>query len=357
MRSVLSSLACALALIACAYVAAAPVAFVPNEGSGTVSVIDTATDRVASTITTGGKPRGIAIAPDGKRLYVSDQTANGLAVFDVGTNAAPVRVSLGDSPEGIYLSPDGRRLAAAIEENNQVLIVDTATLAIGNRVAMRGRNPEHAVWSPDARWIYVSAEEADSVDIVDVARGEVVKSITVGERPTVLANYTKDTDLLRKQTDRLFPRTGAGAYLLDAILDASRGLAKRESDRKAMLAITFEGVDYSNRHYQVVLDELKKTGAALHVIAIGTPSSSLSDEMRNRNMVIAEGTDRTGGRRDQVLAVSGIPDKLKQAADELVGQYLLTYGRPDTLIPGEKLEVRSTRPNVTVRAPTRLINR
>lgn len=184
-----------------------------------------------------------------------------------------------------------------------------------------------------------------------------VALITIGERPTVLANYTKDTDLLRKQTDRLFPRTGAGAYLLDAILDASRGLAKRESDRKAILAITFEGVDYSNRHYQVVLDELKKTGAALHVIAIGTPSSSLSDEMRNRNMVIAEGTDRTGGRRDQVLAVSGIPDKLKQAAEELVGQYLLTYGRPDTLIPGEKLEVRSTRPNVTVRAPTRLINR
>lgn len=184
-----------------------------------------------------------------------------------------------------------------------------------------------------------------------------VALITIGERPTVLANYTKDTDLLRKQTDRLFPRTGAGAYLLDAILDASRGLAKRESDRKAILAITFEGVDYSNRHYQVVLDELRKTGAGLHVIAVGTPSSSLSDEMRNRNLVIAEGTDRTGGRRDQVLAVSGIPDKLKQAADELVGQYLLTYGRPDTLIPGERLEVRSTRPNVTVRAPTRLVNR
>ncbi|HEX2389917.1 MAG TPA: hypothetical protein VHL33_02490, partial [Casimicrobiaceae bacterium] len=43
---------------------AAPFAYVPNEGSGNVSVIDTATDRVVRTISLGGKPRGIAIAPD-----------------------------------------------------------------------------------------------------------------------------------------------------------------------------------------------------------------------------------------------------------------------------------------------------
>ena len=101
-----------------------------------------------------------------------------------------------------------------------------------------------------------------------------------------------------------------------------------------------------------MLDELKKSGAALHVIAVGTPSSSLDDEQRNRGMVIAEGTSRTGGRRDQVLAVSGLPEKLKQAADELVNQYVVTYTRPEMLIPPEKVEVATKRPNVTVRART-----
>ena len=48
-----------------------------------------------------------------------------------------------------------------------------------------------------------------------------------------------------------------------------------------------------------------KSGAALHVIALGTPSGSMDDEMRNRGQVISEGTARTGGRRDQVLALSG----------------------------------------------------
>lgn len=184
-------------------------------------------------------------------------------------------------------------------------------------------------------------------------RGQVAL-ITLGDRPTVLANYTADFDDLQKRVARIFPKPGSGAYLLDAILDASRGLARRQGDRRVIVALTFEGTDFSNRQYQQVLDELQKSGAALHVIAVGTPSSSLSDEMRNRNIVIGDGTARTGGRRDQVLANMGIPDRLKLAADELLHQYVLTYTRPDKLIPPEKLSVTSNRPNVTVRAPSRL---
>jgi VWFA-related protein len=177
--------------------------------------------------------------------------------------------------------------------------------------------------------------------------------ITIGERPTVLAPYTDDTEQLKQRAARIFPRTSAGAYLLDAIFDASRALAKRSVTRGAIVAVTFEGVDFSNHHYQPVLDELQKSGAALHVIAIGSPSASLSDEMRNRNLVIGEGTARTGGRRDQVLALSGLPDKLKQAADELANQYVVSYARPDKLIPPEKVEVSSPRRDLTVRARTR----
>ena len=181
--------------------------------------------------------------------------------------------------------------------------------------------------------------------------------ITVGERPTVLAPYTTDTEVLNQRVGRIFPRTNSGAYLLDAIVDASKALAKREAARPIILAVTFEGVEHSNQHHDVVLRELTRSGAALHVIAIGSPSASLDDEMRARGLVLSEGPQRTGGRRDQVLAVSGIPDKLKQAADELLNQYVVTYGRPDKLIPPEKISVTSTRPNVTVRARTRLNER
>jgi VWFA-related protein len=178
--------------------------------------------------------------------------------------------------------------------------------------------------------------------------------ITVGERSAVLAPFTSDTQLLQKRTGAIFGRPASGAYLLDGIADASRALARREGARRVIVAVTFEGVDYSNRQREFVLDELAKSGAALHVIAIGRPSDSLSDEMRNRNMVIAQGTERTGGRRDHVLADSGIPSRLQQAADELVHQYVVTYSSPERLIPHERVSVSTTRPDLTARAPSRL---
>lgn len=184
-----------------------------------------------------------------------------------------------------------------------------------------------------------------------------VALITTGERPTVQSTYSDDTEALKKSVNRIFPRQGSGAYLLDAIYDASRALARRQVERPAIVAITFEGVEYSNRYYQPVLEELQKSGATLHVLQVGTPSSSLSDEMRNRNIVIADGTERTGGRRDQVLSVNGLPDRLKQVADELTGQYVVTYARPEKLIPPERLEVGTTRQDLTVRAPRRLADR
>ena len=69
---------------------------------------------------------------------------------------------------------------------------------------------------------------------------------------------------------------------------------------------------------------------------------------------IAEGTSLTGGRRDQILAESGLSDRMAQLADELTSQYLVAYSRPEQLIPPEKLDVSVTKPGLTVRAPKRL---
>ena len=179
--------------------------------------------------------------------------------------------------------------------------------------------------------------------------------ITFGERPTSLVEYTSNAELLKRGVGRIFPRRGAGAYLLEAIQEASRGIRRRESPRRHIVVVTMESdTEFSNLYYQNVLKEVQESGAALHVLAVGTPSGAQTDEMRNRNVVIADGPERSGGGRHQVLSVMGIPDKLKEVAGELLNQYVVTYGRPDTLIPPEKIEVRVNRPDVTVHAPTRL---
>jgi VWFA-related protein len=181
--------------------------------------------------------------------------------------------------------------------------------------------------------------------------------ITFGERPTTLSEYSRSTAELKRAVGRIFARPGSGPYLLDAIVDAARGLSRRETERAVIVAITIEGIEFSNRLYQGVLEELEKSGAALHVLAIGTPSGSLDDAMRNRGVVLAEGTGRTGGRRDQLLSEIALPDRLKALAAELSNQYAVTYARPETLVPPETLEVSVDRPGLTVRAPRRLPSR
>ena len=176
---------------------------------------------------------------------------------------------------------------------------------------------------------------------------------TFGERPTVLVDYTDSQVALQKGITRIFARQGGGAYLLEALVELSQGMQRRqEAPRKAIVIITIEaGPEFSNLYSKNVLDALKRSGATLHVMAMGSPSSSDSDEMRNRNISIADGTELTGGRREQVLAESGLSDRLVQLADELTNQYVVSYSRPESLIPPEKLQVTVTKPGLTVRAP------
>ena len=193
---------------------------------------------------------------------------------------------------------------------------------------------------------------------IDKLQGKAeIALITFGERPTTLVEYTSSAEQLKRGVGRVFPKTGAGPYLLDAIIDASRGLEKRKATRPVIVAVTVEGIEFSNAHFEQVLAALDKSGATMHALAIGTPSDSQDDEMRNRNVVLSEGPDRSGGRREQVLADSGLPEKMRQVADTLINQYVVTYGRPETLIPPQRIEVTSNRPGVTVRARTRLSGR
>ena len=181
-----------------------------------------------------------------------------------------------------------------------------------------------------------------------------ISIVTFGERPVIAVNYTTDQAKLQDAAKRIFPRSGSGGYLMDAIVEVSKGLQKREAVRPVIAVLMLEGgVEFSNRNYTSVLAELDKGGAALHVVALGQPNASLTDEIRNRSQAIALGTERTGGRRDQVLALTAAAPKMQQLASELLHQYVVTYAHPETLIPPEKIEVTVTKPGLTARARTR----
>jgi len=176
------------------------------------------------------------------------------------------------------------------------------------------------------------------------ARHEV-SLITIAERPTINTDYTTDIAQLIKGAQRIFSMPGSGTYLLDAIMEVCKGFKTREASRPVIVAITTEGPELSDRHYTAVLEPLRESGAAFHVMVVGRPRNNDED----RSVVLSQGTSDTGGRYDTVLASSALPTRLKQVAAELTHQFRVTYARPQTLIPPEKITVASAKQGLTVR--------
>jgi VWA domain-containing protein len=142
-----------------------------------------------------------------------------------------------------------------------------------------------------------------------------------GERPTLLTDYTSDPARLEKGVGRLFARTGSGAYALDALVEASRGLRTREGARSAIVVITTEGPEFSQRYHETVLDELGKTGATLHSFVLDRRRVSfLDDGVRERELTLAKGATTTGGRREHLLTSMALTERLRDLADELKSQ-------------------------------------
>jgi YVTN family beta-propeller protein len=81
-------------------------AYVTNAGSDTVSVIDTATNTVTTTVTVGSGPGGVAITPDGAFAYATNVNSGNVSVIDTASNTVTTTVPVGSYPIGVAITPD-----------------------------------------------------------------------------------------------------------------------------------------------------------------------------------------------------------------------------------------------------------
>jgi hypothetical protein len=175
-------------------------------------------------------------------------------------------------------------------------------------------------------------------------RRNEIAIVTLGSRPTILADYSIEPKVLRGAIDRIWPDSvNGGYYLLNGIIEVSQGIKKRESPRPVIVAIVSEGQELSDRLPEQVFTPLRDSGAALYVISVGSPTGGVSDDVRYRDRVIDEGPRLSGGMHTQLLAASALSGKLAQLANVLTHSYLVTYGHPDSLIPPERITVAAKR--------------
>jgi hypothetical protein len=144
---------------------------------------------------------------------------------------------------------------------------------------------------------------------------------------------------------------GSGAYLLQALKDISAGFIQRDFDRGVILAIITEGPEFSELSDQQVLPALRESGAALHALVFQSirGADQRDPNVRYRAIVLDEGPKATGGRRVDLLSSMALDGALKKLAAQLTNEYRVTYARPETLIPPQKVEVRVTRPDLDAR--------
>lgn len=184
-----------------------------------------------------------------------------------------------------------------------------------------------------------------------------------------LVDYTAKAEPLSEAINKLNarPATNDGGQLLDGIAEAANELEKRKAPRPVILALTVGGEEHSSLPAHHVLDKLRQSGAALHVLAVAnsalrsqsnpTSAAGLLGENMNLNEVLGDGPKQSGGGRNEIVAATGITMGLTQLADELKHQYLVEYTLPDGVKPSDKLSVAVKRKGVSLRAPTRIADK
>lgn len=161
---------------------AEPLAYVANQQSGTVSIIDTETDKVIGEMPAGKAPRGVAVSPDGSKLFVSDGAGRSLVILDLKERKIMDAIPLDSAPSAVDMH-GSFWVATGMESANAVAFVDPVAHNEVFRVPTKGDGPEHAAFAPDGSQLYVSLEDDKAIDIIDVDRRESVGMVKVGRKP------------------------------------------------------------------------------------------------------------------------------------------------------------------------------
>jgi YVTN family beta-propeller protein len=168
---------------------AAPFAYVPS-ATNQLSVIDTATNTLVTTLPTGANPVGVAVSPAGNRVYVTNLDDGTMSVIDALRNRVLSPVTVGPQPLGLQVSPDGRNIAVATfgpngNPSHTISIVEGGTGLV--TLVGVGSGPSAVAYNPSGSRLYVANYVERSISIVDTASAAVIGTLGVVPNPMGLA--------------------------------------------------------------------------------------------------------------------------------------------------------------------------
>ena len=111
---------------------------VVNPLNNSVTVFNVASDanQKLAEIQVGVEPQAVAISNDNKLAFVTNQGSNSVSILDLTSNTQVAQVKVGVEPYGIAPTPDGTRAYVVNGSSRSVSIIDTASRQVSATIPL-----------------------------------------------------------------------------------------------------------------------------------------------------------------------------------------------------------------------------
>ena len=129
-------------------------------------------------------PHGLAIAPDGSRIYTASDRTGNFQVIDARTGKIIAQIPIGNDPNQMTLTNDGKFAYVPMRGEGKIAVVQLDPLKLVKKLPSPA-GPHDAYTSADGKRIYVGAQYGTGIVVIDPVKQDVVHVIPTpaGVRP------------------------------------------------------------------------------------------------------------------------------------------------------------------------------
>jgi len=117
---------------------------------------------------------GLGYSPDSKTLAVVSVGSNSVTLIDTATNKIKGAVYLGRSPHEPFFTPNGRELWVTVRGENYVSVIDPARMKETRRIEL-ANGPGMTMFAPDGKYAFVCSSFTPELAVIDVASHQIIK--------------------------------------------------------------------------------------------------------------------------------------------------------------------------------------
>lgn len=152
-------------------------AYIPVQGKDVIAVIDVATGQVLTSIRVEGGAFGIAVNPNGTKIYATNFNSPGI-VYVIGAvgNHDITLIPVGEYPSGIAINTAGTRAYVTYYNTSQVTVIDTVNNTVIENIPA-GKYPFGVVVNPNGTRVYVTNQEEGTVSVIDAGSNTVIATV------------------------------------------------------------------------------------------------------------------------------------------------------------------------------------